>query len=106
MTIIKLSDIWQWSKNNYLFFVFLPVIFLHLPNLPQWVFLAYLGAWVIALPKLQSQKLFRIFYFFKFNLVTAVWVAYLNQILADDLSKISHRKQVDISKFRRGIPNN
>ena len=63
MTIIKLSDIWQWSKNNYLFFVFLPVIFLHLPNLPQWVFLAYLVAWVIALPKLQSQKLFRIFYF-------------------------------------------
>ena len=41
-----------------------------------------------------------------FNLVTAGWVAYLNQILADDLSKISHRRQVDIGKFRRGIPNN
>ncbi len=37
---------------------------------------------------------------------TAGWVAHLNQILADDLSKISHRRQVDISKFRRGIPNN
>ena len=54
----------------------------------------------------ESVTFTRIFYFFKFNLVTAGWVAYLNQILADDSSKISHRRQVDISKFRRGIPNN